>query len=168
MAKIEITDEAVERALNCSWAKHRNLSFTMMKQFIDAALNPPPEPEIVVTEEQIEAGNKEWCSVLGINEDEASHSARKILVNAYRAMRKLELKDPCAEINEQAFPHKGPDIRLENRTGPGVEALDRWAVVQATGPHTDPAETIFTGPKAEVRARDFKLRLERDAIVAQY
>ena len=54
--KVEITDEMVNRA----WMKIPEgpdcLDKLVLRAALDAALNPPPEPEIVVTDEMLKAG----------------------------------------------------------------------------------------------------------------
>lgn len=93
--KIEITDEMVERATRAAmWNNQLDEALLQtttpqirMRRALEAALNPPQEPEIVVTEEMLRAGLecngrfatshfKSWCSTQ--------------LGNIYRAMRKLE------------------------------------------------------------------------------
>ena len=87
MTKIEVTDEMVERF--CDYVNtHEGYAY---RDALEAALNPPPEPEIVVTEEMVNAGRstypgtlpKDLATVAMINE-----ACRRI----YRAMRKLEPK----------------------------------------------------------------------------
>ena len=86
---VEITEEMVERARLAAQrmivANDRNLA-EQMRHALNAALNPPPEPEpeIVVTEEMVAAGelaSRQWGFVAAV----------------YRAMRRLEPKaDPTS------------------------------------------------------------------------
>lgn len=55
MTKTDITDEMVERA--CAAGRY-GTGRVMMRIMLDAALNPPAEPEIVVTEAMKAAGRQ--------------------------------------------------------------------------------------------------------------
>lgn len=83
MKKREVTDAMVERAQKaCPALIHRDVA----RHMLDAALNPPQEPEVVVTEEMEQVGRQTALncrmSVTGPG------SIRAI----YRAMRRLEPK----------------------------------------------------------------------------
>ncbi len=52
MSKIEITDEMISTFKEkIGWASDYNGDDARIRRALNAALNPPPEPEIVVTEE---------------------------------------------------------------------------------------------------------------------
>lgn len=76
----EITDEMVQRAYNA--VPDRLLFPSTVKDMLEAALNPP-EPEVVVTEEMMLAGETA--------KDDDEYWQRNVDVGRiYRAMRKLE------------------------------------------------------------------------------
>ena len=81
--KIEVTDEMLDVAAYRLGVSVKDLH---------AALNPPPEPEIVVTDEQTQAGYnlaRMWVKEKGcVGTSELYCMAKDI----YRAMRKLEPK----------------------------------------------------------------------------
>lgn len=109
MSKINITDEMVRRALTVTVAGHMAsaeagktvndyLSWHAVRAALDAALNPPPEPEIPVTEEMMRAGADAIGDAMMI-ETLGSQAAR-----IYRAMRKLEPKpDTMREALKKSY-----------------------------------------------------------------
>lgn len=91
---IEITDEMVDRA-GRAWfpADQYEPEFhrSSMRRVLQAALNPPPEPEIVITQEMGSAGKAValmWQEKGGAGTSDLWVMARDM----YRAMRRLEPK----------------------------------------------------------------------------
>jgi hypothetical protein len=94
--KVEITDEMVRRAED-AWVRAITLgrNIVAVRNALEAALNPPPDPEIPVTFEQTQAGL--WALY---HEDEcrlpeppiASERRHQEMARAYRAMRRLETR----------------------------------------------------------------------------
>jgi hypothetical protein len=80
MTKIEVTDEMEQRFCDYVYT-HEGCTY---RAALEAALNPPPEPEIVVTEEMVEAA--ECLDYKRIPDKKSYYTA------IYRAMRKLEPK----------------------------------------------------------------------------
>ena len=74
MTKIEITDEMVRRFTQYV----NNHEGCMWRDALESALNPPPEPEIEVTKEMIDAG---W--------DNFRIKEKTQIANIYRAMRRV-------------------------------------------------------------------------------
>lgn len=71
MTKIEITDEMVDRAFsfgteNFNWSRHERIK-RELRQVLNIALNPPPEPEVEVTEEMCIAGEKVVADIIHKN-----------------------------------------------------------------------------------------------------
>lgn len=89
MSKHVIDDEMVERACHANHkmaeAADRNHA-EQMRYVLDATLNPPPEPEIPVTEEMRKKGGDILCGRFGVSYVAAHEGVSHI----YRAMRKLE------------------------------------------------------------------------------
>jgi len=89
---IEITDEMVDRAVN-AWfdqggdERWRDSVRQQIRASLQAALNPPPAPEIVVTEAMAEAGAGVLTRMVC---EGCPHDTLVVLV--YRAMRRLEPK----------------------------------------------------------------------------
>ncbi len=74
-------------------------------------------------------------------------------------------------LNERQIAHQleeftgGPsvygDVSIANLTGFHSEAADRWAVIETPeNPHLQRRETVFVGPGAEERARDWARSLQ--------
>jgi len=83
----EMTERAVEKYHGTRPGEiYSNVVMETMRGALDAALNPPPEPEIVVTPEMAGAG------VAVIAPYESLKAPVSSLVLAYRAMRALEPK----------------------------------------------------------------------------
>ncbi len=89
---MQITDEMVERYIKVALSAARKATgvtawcvHSAVRAGLEAALNPPAEPEIVVTEEMADAGAKQWRNASG---DYAG------AVAVYRAMRRLEPPAP--------------------------------------------------------------------------
>ncbi len=81
--KVVVTDEMVERFLRAVPGAVAP-SFNATKLALDAALNPPAEPEIVVTQEMALAGEdvlveRRGCGMMMVN----------VAADVYRAMHKL-------------------------------------------------------------------------------
>ena len=80
MNKIEVTDEMEQRF--CDYVNtHKGCTY---RAALEAALNPPPELEIVVTEEMV--GAAQYMDYKRIPDMKGYYTA------IYRAMRKLEPK----------------------------------------------------------------------------
>jgi len=106
MTKIEVTDDDLIRA-----AFILGTSVTELAE----ALNPPPEPEIVVTEDMRVAGIAAWncnCSPL-------TPTGEALLPKVYRAMRRLEPYDPLAKQGQMQF------LRKNDGGGSGSGNCDR-------------------------------------------
>lgn len=89
MSKIEITYEMAERSLVARNVCFRAGDFKTIEReraYLEAALNPPQKPEIVVTNEMLTAGARAFMTNQG-----ARHPDHW-LTEAYRAMRNLEPK----------------------------------------------------------------------------
>ena len=101
MAKVEITDAMVERFYAAyernDWPVFSSVA-PRIKAGLDAALNPPAEPEIVVTEEQKQAGKDaalQWLTERGFITRTVNHpQTPELLAAIYRAMRALEPEMP--------------------------------------------------------------------------
>ena len=89
MAKIEVTDEMVERFCNYLHT-HEGCEY---RAALEAALNPPPEREIYITDEMIRAG-------------QAARDASFAVTDIYRAMRRLEPYDPLAKQGQMQSRRK--------------------------------------------------------------
>ena len=94
MNNIEITDEMVKRGCDWYYGTDSQALFhnrETMRKILEAALNPPPEPEIVVTHEMAIAGQA--LALKARNQGACGDADLWVLVKAiYRAMRKLEPK----------------------------------------------------------------------------
>ncbi len=103
MSKIEITDEMVERA----WATMPDAPQGFLKadleRALNAALNPPPEPEIVVTEEMQEAGAAWLASYRGNLAWAASFAG------IYRAMYAARPKDDPVPGKHNHYHYRAND-----------------------------------------------------------
>ena len=97
MSKIEVTETQVDlaAALLGHGSPHNRED---VRRALEAALNPPPDPEIVVTEEMKRAGAETIRNQYGYTPD----FAEKI----YRAMRKLEPYDPLAKQGQMQSRRK--------------------------------------------------------------
>jgi hypothetical protein len=88
MTRIEIDEAMISRAarlLGCGSPHNRE----DVRRALDAALNPPPEPEITVTDEMAAVGQKWFIDMVrrgALGDGELWWLAK----NVYRAMRKLE------------------------------------------------------------------------------
>lgn len=93
MSRIEITDEMIDRAIAAGFGRYRKLAPHFADQGIregyrkalEAALNPPAEPEIPVTEEMVRAGEQAHleCERVG-----NTRGTRYLYQMVYRAMFK--------------------------------------------------------------------------------
>jgi hypothetical protein len=121
----QIDDAMVERALGCSWAKVHNLSPTMMRQFLEAALSSPPEPEEI----PVSAGVFEALREVAINRGVylKATTIHEMCREAER-VRREELKAqegaPCGAVHTRisgcfAFPARN------ERSGRGRRKDDR-------------------------------------------
>lgn len=105
--KIEINEAMVDRALDAAGGLS-NGSRDAMRAALDAAMNPPAEPEIPVTSDMLEAAERKafsWGWEFG------REKCRAELTKAYRAMRALEpqTKPTVAEKAEVAAGIKAND-----------------------------------------------------------
>lgn len=115
MPKIEVTDEMVERA---RVAYRGVVSRSEMRAALEAALNPPTEPEIVVTEEMENAGLREfpcdlWDDCLGRNKlYRTVLPLTHYITLIYRAMRALEPKQIAFYLRDDTnYKFMHPDTR---------------------------------------------------------
>ncbi len=83
--KFEITPDMVQRAYDA--VPDKMLFKSTVEAMLDAALNPPSEPEIVVTDEMEQAG-----SLVVERRFHFSTANGDVACDIYRAMRKLEPK----------------------------------------------------------------------------
>lgn len=92
--KITITDEhakAMCRAMGGGWEDFHEPDVAAMKRKLEWAFNPPPEPEIAVTEEMLKAGSLMYCAFAKWPGDWDGLRA------AYRAMDRARLAECCHE-----------------------------------------------------------------------
>lgn len=93
-------DDAMVERFSRYVAEHEGCEW---KDALNAAINPEPEPEIVVTEEMTHAGFKYWYTP---NSDPLESRIRGI----YRAMRRLEPTPVTAKVTfPQGTPHRRSD-----------------------------------------------------------
>lgn len=91
--RVEITDEMVERAAEAyRHASSASTTMNVARKMLDAALNSPPEPEILVTEEMHSAGVQAYWQAI-----QMGNQPKDAVANQYRAMRALEPKPKCIE-----------------------------------------------------------------------
>lgn len=137
MKKREVTDEMVKRFIEYSsiytdaGARTDACTRTCVREGLEAALNPPPEPEVTVTREQTQAGL--WAFY---HEDELpnpepwrSEFRHREMANAYRAMRRLEPKG----VNAGTERRTGPKDRRSGRDWTGDSKRDGYSPWRARG-----------------------------------
>lgn len=95
MPKIEITDEMVERGIAAE-SVMRKSSRDRVRAVLDAALNPPPEPEIEVTEAMERAGTKAWMEWMQVPNPTGEVYG---CAHVYRAMERQRRKDAKEQEN---------------------------------------------------------------------
>lgn len=129
MTETKITDEMVERAVKAfGWTPTQLASCRVfqtdaphigMRKALEAALNPPPEPEIKVTEGMLKAGDVAYFQA---TREAFDGGLRAILPAIYRAMESTRMK-------EQAAPYGAKDARQggDRRKGRTGDALE-WAM----------------------------------------
>ena len=100
MTKVVVTEEMVERAIvAANWGRGPTTA-QHFRRILEAALNPPPEPEVEVTERMVDEG-KSYFGMYGIE------GAAKV-IGGYRAMRRLAPdfnKGPVEPKATQENPH---------------------------------------------------------------
>lgn len=112
-SKIQITDEMVERAYKQhphagTWKDDRvsqRYAKATIREMLEAALNPPEEPEIPVSEGMIAAGAEAWNEQCGVDyyEEPPTNEEKANLAALYRAMEKARRK-------EQEAVHEGTEV----------------------------------------------------------
>lgn len=135
---VEITDEMAKRLIKAA-GPHLGLPgghldpdeakksrIAQAKRILDAALNPPPEPEIVVTEEQRKVGLDLLYGMLDSLRANANvETCRQLVRNIYREMRRLEPKQPERRSGKDRRTGHGWPLGYGPRTTNGRRASDR-------------------------------------------
>jgi hypothetical protein len=125
MTKIEITDAMVQRAVKAGYRWQGPGGYIVgddaaahVRMVLDAALNPPPEPEIEVTKEMCVAGACAYNGFLMMNQPIKRDNLASIggVTAAYRAMRALEPKPLAAHDAGTVFTSRGP-AHMHRRSG---------------------------------------------------
>jgi len=142
MKKREVTDAMVERAHRANWGKYiwgnddasvpdNATPKQRMRAALEAALNPPPEPEVTVTEEMISASGL-WER--GCTYHMGTLTSTQI-ENAYRAMRRLEPGSRGSDMPEEARQNGVKDDALP-KTLWRVSDPTFWRVSDQNGTHS--------------------------------
>lgn len=130
MKRREVTDAMVERAWKAMPDLEDGFGKDHLRHALEAALNEPPKPEIVVTEEMLAAGNRAWKELAYSPGDRFDKRDKRCLLAIYRAMRALELKPvppllvcaKCGSSHIEPFGFEArdpvqPDRRVHIRAG---------------------------------------------------
>lgn len=106
MTKIEITDEMVERFLKAGGTYQSGKSAQQcIREGLEAALNPPAEQEIPVTQEMLNAGHGAY------NGDHPNVWAR--ISSIYRSMRRLEPPTPRGQTFKNTWGDGALSLSLD-------------------------------------------------------
>lgn len=131
----EPTDDEIDRA--CA-AGNFGTGREMMRIMLRAALNPPAEPEIAVTEAMLDAA----CGILRWfvchTDSVAKKYARQVAADLYRAMFAAR---PKPEVADQYPPRPGAAAEAADqrrRTSEMRRALDEGIIVRANRRKDDP------------------------------
>lgn len=108
MTSTKITDEMVERAVDAfSKAWPPGTTHGAMLSALTAALNPPPEPEIEVTEGMRRAGTKIY-----MGDDPETRASWDLVTAIYRAMESTRLKEAQSGAAYAAKDAAKPSVTL--------------------------------------------------------
>lgn len=122
MARTEVTDEILTRALMAYYNATKGqepANVAAMRTSLEAALHPPPEPEVVITREMSDAGGLQYKHCRESEWRAQSWSVNDFARSIYRAMRRLK------PVSKSIVSPSGGWLHSRKGDGPTVGDMTR-------------------------------------------